>query len=277
MAPPYAYGDSRLRPLQGTQFQPQLPPGINPGDVLPFEYGQVREEQVRGETGVNSLREGLRPAAIGRLWDPLQGASAWEQFYNQDPRIQQAQGQQDWNMNRMNQAATQLSGQTSQYQQAANQMLGGKFMGQLRGQALGTGPSLAEKYGAAQRQQAQGDIARQAAMGARGGMSAADRRTAIMQSGNVGANMASQIAAARTQEQQQAQQNYMAARQAQLAARQSGLTARQADAQYRGQVAQMRMNALQNAQQYRGGIAQTAQTGYGQFTTSAENSGLLPG
>jgi hypothetical protein len=177
-----------------------------------------------------SLAKGKTKDALGQrfastLFDPLHSYRQWNQAVSADPRIQQSQGRMDTAYGGMGSAMSGYGSAANQYYDQSQAFLAND-MDALRGQAYGEGPSYADAYGAAQRQQAMGDIARQAAMGARGGMSAADRRNAIMQQSNVGANMASQIAAMRQQERQQAMQQYLGAQQAQLAARESGVAAK---------------------------------------------------
>jgi hypothetical protein len=218
---------------------------------------EIYNQTQNGGTGLDQLNTYGKYAAAGSLLDPMQNQNIWKDAYYGDPRIQQAQQGYDQSLGAFGDAA-------GGYSKYANNFLKNDI-GALRNQAYGQGPSYAEQYGAAQRQQAQGDIAKQAAMGARGGMSAADRRAAIMQSSNVGANMAAQIAAARTQERQAAMQQYLQARQAQLQARGMGVEA---------------LGAVNNAQAGRYGMDQTGWGGFtqaGQTTTAQQGNAFWPG
>lgn len=233
-------------------------------DALARRY---QDEISSGGSGIDQAQALGKYGSMGALLNPAQTYNQWSDLYNQDPRTQQGWGQ-------YNQAYGNLSGAAAGYQDYANNFLN-KDMRALEGQAYGrykdakghwqNVESYADKYGAAQRQQAQGDIAKQAAMNARGGMSAADRRNAIMQSSGVGANMASQIAAARTQERQQAMMQYLQAQEMQRNARLSGTT-------MMGNVTDAAGNYVGAANQTFGGIGGAATT-----TTSQMGNAFWPG
>lgn len=222
-------------------------------------YNQV----MSGGTGMDQLQNYAKYGAAGSLLNPSVAYNQWNDLYNQDPRINAANQRYDDAYAGLNKSATGFG-------DYANRFLNSD-VGTLQAQAYGTGKyadpnnSYAAMYGRAQAQQAQGDIAKQAAMGARGGMTGADRRNAIMQSSNVGANMASQIAAARVQERQAAMQQY--------------LQAKGMQAQVRGQGVEA-MNALNTAaaggqsmeNQRFGGIGQQAGT-----TVSQQGNAFWPG
>lgn len=94
------------------------------------------------------------------------------------------------------------------------------MMNQMYQGAMGDpSQSVVLRQAQAQRQAAMGDIAKQSAMGARGGMSPAMQRAAMMQQSQVGANMAAQVAAARAQERQNQMAQFLQARAAERDAR----------------------------------------------------------
>lgn len=229
-----------------------VPKGWTPpwmGPTLSNQAGRIASEEQAGGTAIDQYQQYGQKAALGNLLDPSAIFNKWQGMYQSDPMMRTGQMGYDtsmWDMNRASQG----------FQDYAGKYLN-KTMPQLYNQAMGNGPSYAEKYGAAQRQQAQGDIARQAAMNARGGMSAADRRSAIMQSSGVGANMAAQIAAARVQERQQAMQQYLQAAQQQANVRGMGLEAA-------GSTAGKWGDYYKTGQAGFGGVASTAQGQIGQ-------------
>lgn len=109
---------------------------------------------------------------------------------------------------------------------AYGQMANPAYMKDLRQQAMGNTKYMRGLYdqvgdahstvlqqALAQRQAAMGDVTRQAAMQQGAQYNPAIARTALMQQAMMGQNMASQIAAARAQERQQALMNYAQARQ----------------------------------------------------------------
>jgi hypothetical protein len=212
---------------------------------------------------------------FNQAFNPQQFQQSQLASYYADPRINQLYDQQQGALGAMGGAMDKFGAAARGFNQYAQGFLGNQSdprsaMGQLWGQAQGQGPSYAQQYGAAQAQQAQGDIARQAAMGARGGMSAADRRAAIMQSSNVGANMAAQIAAARVQERQQAMQQYLNAQAMQAQVRGQGVDAM-------GNLATGRINQvgaynqpMSSAQVGYGGGVQAGQADFAQSTAAQQ-------
>lgn len=206
---------------------------------------------------------------FNQAFNPQQFQQSQLDSYYADPRINQLYDQQQGALGAMGGAMDEFGEAARGFNQYAQGFLG-EDMGALRGQAYGQGPSYAQQYGAAQAQQAQGDIAKQAAMGARGGMSAADRRAAIMQSSNVGANMAAQIAAARVQERQQAMQQYLNAQAMQAQVRGQGVDAM-------GNLATGRINQvgaynqpMSSAQVGYGGGVQAGQADFAQSTAAQQ-------
>jgi len=206
--------------------------------------------------------EAVRLMGMGEfLKDPYAQQKHQMQGYMNDPRITQLYGQQQDALTGMQGAAEGFN----QYAQNWGEGKGG--MMDMFGQAArGQSPSLADKYGAVARQQAQGDIAKQAAMSSRGGTDLASRRAAIMGASNVGANMAGQIAAARVGERQQAMQQYLQARQAQAGVMQAG-------AQGMGQAAGAYNQPMNAAQMGRGGTIAAGQQDQSQHQTIFGNWG----
>jgi hypothetical protein len=177
--------------------------------------GQAGE---RAESTPGHLKGDIQETAWMQHADQIAGGimpyyNQWNAKIQGDPRMQQYQGMQDRTFGRAAGGIQRFNQRLGANLNDARNFLGND-MQSLRRAAYGKGQSLTDQYGLAQRQMAQGDIAKQAAMNARGGMSAADRRNAIMQSSNVGANMAAQLAEQRTAERQQAMQRYLMAQQA---------------------------------------------------------------
>lgn len=215
------------------------------------------------ELAQGNIRRSAGASLLGQAFDPQYDFRGWQGQMAQDPRIAATQGKMDYRQDQLGSSVSDFARGAQRYGQDARGFLS-KDMGSLRGAAYGQGQSYADLWGAQQRQQAMGDIARQAAMGARGGMTAADRRNAIMQQSNVGANMASGIAAAREQERQQAMQTYLGAQQAQLGARQSGAAMLGDVAGRRGQAFDAAGQAYGQELQRFGGLAGLGHTSFSQ-------------
>ena len=176
----------QLPPMAGGMRDPWTDLLNNPT----FNYG-------RGMSGLNpNLAWTIQKQQNAfNMQNPMSMQQGVEDYFNQDPyanMMQQNAMQQgnEWNMR--------------------NSTIG-RNLDRMAQQAAGKN-SIVQREALAQRQQAMGDIARQTAMSARGGMNPAMQRAAMMQQSQVGANMAAQVAAARAREQQEAQRAYLAAR-----------------------------------------------------------------
>jgi hypothetical protein len=194
--------------------------------------------------------------------DPFAFEQRTSDFFANDPRFNQAWAQGQGGLVGMGVSNRSMLNQAQGLGRASQNFLQGAVK-QLGNRAAGRGPMLADAYGAQQRMQAMGDIAQQTAMAGRGGNNPALARASILQQANVGANMASGIAAARLQEQQAAMQQFMQARQAQLDARGMAIDAMGNVSQSMGNQAGRGRELADSAAQYRGGIF-NAMTGAGQ-------------
>ncbi len=134
-------------------------------------------------------------------------------------------GQQAAGLNQFGQqAGAQAYGNAQQLAAYAPQALQ-PGIEQYYAMSQGGGPSYVREAAKAQAQQAQGNIAKQAMMNARGAISPAAQRMALMQAGDVHSNMAQQVAAARAQERMQAMDRFMQARGQQFGMMDRGLGA----------------------------------------------------
>lgn len=250
-----------------------LPVGI--ADAL---QGSFNKEASESTGRYDDALEMARPYAFGEAFAGP-NYDKFSSMVQNDPRLSGANQAYDQSLGRMQGSADQFSGAAQRYNKQSQNFLNGMTRqgGALHKAAFGNGPSYADKYGAAQRQQAQGDIARQAAMGSRGGMNAASQRAAIMQSSNVGANMASQVAAARVQERQQAMQQYLSARSAQQQAKQSGLSALGQAAGIQGTASDARGGAVDRAGNQFAGSLNAAGQDYATKMGGWQNLGIVDG
>jgi len=242
-------------------------------------YGTEFQPGAMKQTLENNPFERLKYEMGAQVQDTRSGQQQQVQDYYNDPRINQLYGQQQGALGQMGAAGERFQVAAQGFDRYAQNWGEGKggLMDMIGQQARGQSPSLADKYGAIQRQQAQGDIARQAAMSSRGGTDLASRRAAIMGASNVGANMAGQIAASRVAERQQAMQQYLGARAQQAQIRETGMRG-MAGAAGMGVSQAGAYNApMQQAQLGYGGAVQAGQTDYAQKNTAGGNLWAEPG
>ena len=216
-------GNGGQRPAQTYDVDWNQPPGKLPGAPTP-SIGSIngpRYPGTPGLPGINPLVERAKMFEEGNL-----DKGNLEKLYNTDmagrmsPDSINASMTEGMNTFFQNPNVAAARGMTEQamgqfgqgYQDQIRQMAGGQgaVMGQMRNMAMGQ-DSVVNRTAQAQRQaQARQMAMNTAAAGGQGNPLA--MRNMAMAQGQMGQGMAAQVAAARAQERQQAQQNYLNAR-----------------------------------------------------------------
>jgi hypothetical protein len=170
----------------------------------------MREWMLRGKLRSNpgdrgNQRKLAATQLFGGFMDPRGYGQQSLQDYYDDPRVNAARQQAQGAVSRF--GGGQLGRQVMDTATGNTSMMRG-----LRAQALGRAPSVVNRNAAAQRMGASRDIAFQLQAGG-GGNNPALQRAAMMQQGQLGAQMAPKVAAARAAERQAAMGQYMNAQQ----------------------------------------------------------------
>lgn len=188
---------------QGQQMQPNT--GFNPNRVTASANPMDSMVDWTGQNFINNGGAGNWRKYSGAV----QGQLALDPFRFQPQAMQQYQQfMNDPNLGGGYKNAADRH--FNQYVDMTNDARNSPVMRQMLAMAQGRN-SVVEQQANAQRQAAMRDIAMQSSMQQGAQYNPALARTALMQQSMMGQNMAPQIAAARAQERQQAQQNYMTA------------------------------------------------------------------